>query len=555
MTRGSSPSLAPVCFVALLHACAETAPRLEPVRVSGGDAVTPADASAPTDAALPPAAPLDAGARANLDLDIPDVGEAPPPDAAPAPRDGAAPPPPPPDAAARADADAPDAQVDRRRFDEVVFMATHNSYSGGSRRTLRAQLDRGVRFLELDVHDNEYASVGDYRVGHDAPGDEVARGGDNPEDDRLGGWLAAIANWSGAHPEHAPITVALDLKDDLTDNPTYAAGNLAALNARLEGAFGDRLLRAEEVPGAWPPLQALRGRVLAVLSGHQGSRLRYRHDVGANPAVAINDRGQVIEVHDSGSGALWYWTGRLDPDGGVEWRRHGRYDAGRTPAVALDDDGVVVEVHASEAANTLWYHVGRLGPDLELDWGPSHRYDEGVRPTLNWSGDLEVHEIHQSQNDGRAWTWTGRVDPRSRTISWGAHGRTDAAPYDVGRAESAAGRIEVYTGPDPGAPAETLRYRTGRRADARIRYAQAAFVESQPGDAGWLAADGLRFFAAAAGVGGAEAAARRRRGWVVRLWGFARPEHDVDPPVSFPATDTPFEAWYLDHADRVGAVR
>ena len=38
------------------------------------------------------------------------------------------------------------------------------------------QLDRGVRFLELDVHDNDFATRR-YTVGHDAPGDEVATGG------------------------------------------------------------------------------------------------------------------------------------------------------------------------------------------------------------------------------------------------------------------------------------------------------------------------------------------------------------------------------------------
>ena len=37
-----------------------------------------------------------------------------------------------------------------------------------------------MRFVELDVHDNGYAEVGDYRVGHLDPSHEVAHGGDNP---------------------------------------------------------------------------------------------------------------------------------------------------------------------------------------------------------------------------------------------------------------------------------------------------------------------------------------------------------------------------------------
>ena len=137
---------------------------------------------------------------------------------------------------------------DARRYNEVVLAATHNSYAGvasGDLGPLRRQLDDGIRFVELDVHDNEFGSYG-YRIGHEAPGDGVARGAGNPNTDKLGSWLRAVAAWSDANPRHAPITVALDIKDDLTDNRSFAEGNLARLNAELVGRL-PRLYTSEQL--------------------------------------------------------------------------------------------------------------------------------------------------------------------------------------------------------------------------------------------------------------------------------------------------------------------
>src|SRR5262249_15973570 len=151
-------------------------------------------------------------------------------------------------------------------------------------------------------------------------------------------WLTVVASWSFSHPTAAPIVVMLDLKDDLTDNPSFAAGNMTALNQELQSVFGSRLLRPSEYVGQ-PTVDPPRGRVLRLLSGDGGSRPESGADVGFNPAVGMNNSGQVVEVHDSGGGALWYWTGRYGADGRVTWLRHGRYDSGVTPAVAINDNG------------------------------------------------------------------------------------------------------------------------------------------------------------------------------------------------------------------------
>ncbi|WP_233573777.1 PI-PLC domain-containing protein [Amycolatopsis panacis] len=106
-----------------------------------------------------------------------------------------------------------------------TFLATHNSYSGnvdGAKGPIAGQLNRGVRFIELDVHDNGYATAHDYGIGHSSPGDLVDHAG-NPASNNLRDWLALVNTWSTAHPTAAPIMVMLDLKDDLTDNATWNA--------------------------------------------------------------------------------------------------------------------------------------------------------------------------------------------------------------------------------------------------------------------------------------------------------------------------------------------
>ena len=201
----------------------------------------------------------------------------------------------------------------------------------------------------------------------------------------------------------------LDLKDDLTDNPSYAAGDLAALNDELRSVFGTQLLRAADYR-ANATVDALRGRVFALLSGDAATRAAYRRDVGYHPAIAINGRGQVVEVHDSGGGALWYWTGTYGADGRVTWQRHGRYDSGITPAVAINDNGDLVEVHQSQNSTTLWYRTGHVNWAGEITWSASHQYDDGVLPSVAFTSDngADLREVHRSQSSSQNWTWRVR---------------------------------------------------------------------------------------------------------------------------------------------------
>jgi hypothetical protein len=439
-----------------------------------------------------------------------------------------------------------------RPFTSAIFQSTHNSYSGdvdGSKGSLSYQLDHGVRFLELDVHDNGYAGNHDYSIGHDSPGNLVDHAG-NPASNLLRDWLNTVAAWSSAHPAHAPLVVMLDLKDDLTDNQSDAAGNLTALNRELRAAFGSALLRAGDYqPGS--TVDGLRGRVLTLLSGSQPTRLEYRRDLGDHPAVAINGNGQVVEVHDSGHGTLWYWTGTYGADGVVTWLRHGYYDTGITPAVTLNDDGWLVEVHQSENATTLWNRVGHLDADGEISWSGTHQYDNGVLPTVRFATGGAVQEIHRSQSGSQNWTWTGALDTGTRTVAWSGNATTSSPRFDQSSSVSGTRSVHVYTGANGSTPAQTLRYDTARVTGGLIRYQQTAFDEYQQGDSAELAQDALFY--------GAPATAKdfilsaRATNHLVRGWDFDSADLATDPLANYPATNTPYTSWYQTMITQAGA--
>ncbi|WP_410676043.1 hypothetical protein [Amycolatopsis sp. cmx-4-68] len=445
------------------------------------------------------------------------------------------------------------AQAASPPFTGSVFRATHNSYSGnvdGAKSSIAYQLDHGVRFVELDVHDNGYATAHDYAVGHDSPGNLVDHSGGNPASNNLRDWLATVDTWSAAHPSAAPIVVMLDLKDDLTDNANYAAGNLTAVNQELESVFGGRLLRAQDYPAGQPTVDALRGRVLPLLSGNGTSRAEYRRDVGYHPAVALNGRGQLVEVHDSGGGALWYWTGTYGADGRVTWLRHGKYDSGQTPAVALNDNGDLVEVHQSQSASTLWYRVGKLGADGEITWQASHQYDNGVLPTVAFTDSAHLREIHQSQSSSQNWTWTGTL--AGTTVSWTGNAKTSDTRFAKDTAANGAGRVRVWTGADGPTPSNTLRADTASVTGDRIRYRQVAFDEFQKGDSAELQ-QGALFYGAPA-TESAFITAARQSGKLVRGWDFDSAGEATAPLANYPATNHPYDAWYQTLLTQNGAV-
>jgi hypothetical protein len=349
----------------------------------------------------------------------------------------------------------------------------------------------------------------------------------------------------------------LDIKDDLTDNTSYAAGNLTALNKELSDVFGSRLLLAKDVPAALGTVGALRGRILTLLSGDAGTRTAYKADSGANPAVAINAQGQVVEVHDNGGGALWYWSGTYGSDGRVTWLRHGRFDSGTTPAVALNDNGYLVEVHKSQSADTLWYHVGQITADGDIAWSPSHQYDNGILPSIRFVSPTgtALKEIHRSATQNQNWFWDATLVTSTKTVSWnsGTHAKTSDPRYTTNVSVSGTKRVSVSTGADGAAPATTLHYGTDRIASERIRYQQTAFDEFQAGDSALLQ-EGAIFYAATA-TNKSFITSSRNAGKVVRGWDFDDASLATTPLANYPATNLPWTSWYATLMTNAGAVQ
>jgi hypothetical protein len=439
------------------------------------------------------------------------------------------------------------AQNDDLPFASAVFRATHNSYSGniaGARGSIGQQLDAGVRYVELDVWSGAYASTGDYQIGHGSAGDQVDHTGGNPAGNQLRAWLTTVDSWSAAHPVAAPITVMLDLKDDPTTRTSYANGNFAALNQEIGDVFGPRLVRSLDTPGPLGPVGTLRGHILVLLSGSASARTGYRRDTGSNPAIAINTKGQVAEVHDNGSGTLWYWTGQYGTDGRLTWLRHGNYDTGKNAAVALNDNGTVVEVHQAPSGTNLWYRVGHLDGAGEITWSAATKYDTGVLPTVAFTDPAgsALREIHKSASNAQDWEWLGTAGATS--ITWTTHSATADARFPTTTASAAGRTVSVAGG--------TLTATTDRAPAERIRYPQVAFVEYQAGDSAELKAGAL--FWAATASNKSFILSARQAGVSARGWDFDSASLATDPLANFPATNTPNAAWYQTLLNRPDAV-
>jgi len=459
----------------------------------------------------------------------------------------------------------------------AVFRATHNSYSGnigGARGTIVEQLEAGVRFIEFDFHDSGFdGETQDYEVGHLFPGWDVDSDGSNPDTDVLKAWLEIIASWSDSHPGHLPITVLLDSKGNLVDNEGHKAGDPTFLNEEILSVFGEeRVFAAEDLGGpgqgdggpgpfgyggSWPSVADLSGKVMFVLSGDAGSRMGYLRDVGYHPAVAMDEKGRVVEVHDNGLGDLWYWTGQLQMDGSIRWLRHGRYDTGTDPAVAINNEGWIVEVHKSEIAPTLWYAVGNLGDDYGIAWGEAEQYDTGVSPTIRFESlsGMSLHEIHQSEFTGMHWDWKATLDPGGSTdpaacaVTWGEHGTTDLPLYTEAEGTSIAGTVSVSSG-EEGIFSQVLKYATSAGGKGRIRFRQVLFVESQKSDFTDLGPEEPAFHASKASTSAGTKAwlqEKMSEGRIVRLWQFD--EEHVGLMPTYPATDYPYSDWYKEFCD------
>ena len=239
------------------------------------------------------------------------------------------------------------------KLNQIQVVGSHNSYKGAIEPALMqalmardsatfrsldyqhiplpAQLDRGLRKLELDVvHDPQggrYArplgialvkQSGQTPLPFDSlgrmnsPGFKVLHVQDldfRSNCLRLRDCLQEIKDWSDAHPNHLPIAVSFNAKTDVIDRPgfvrplAFTSATFDSLDAEIRAVFSpQRILTPDQVRGEhptleaavkaqrWPSLADCRGKVLFVLDEDGEKRAGY---VRGHPSL----RGRVMFVN------------------------------------------------------------------------------------------------------------------------------------------------------------------------------------------------------------------------------------------------------------------
>jgi hypothetical protein len=134
---------------------------------------------------------------------------------------------------------------------------------------------------------------------------------------------------------------------------------------------------------------------------------------GTTPRVALNGHDFAIEVHKNQLGFSLYCSygsigGGTDDE--VRWGQSLKYDNGITPAVAMNDAGLVVEVHETDArfSHALWYNLAAVkgsGANRRVDWikGAKDTYDSGVTPAVAVNNRGIIVAVHKAY--GNPWMW------------------------------------------------------------------------------------------------------------------------------------------------------
>lgn len=160
------------------------------------------------------------------------------------------------------------------RYHEAFFKTSHNSYE----HSIREQLNKGVRGLEYDIHDDKIQELGDFEVYHLQNNIDVLLGKDgNPDDLLFANWLNVLKNWSDEqNKEHAPITLFVELKDSIIDsnNEPDELYGIKKLNRIITESFEPKTLftfkNFRENSFQWPTVNELQGRILIVLVSYWG---------------------------------------------------------------------------------------------------------------------------------------------------------------------------------------------------------------------------------------------------------------------------------------------
>lgn len=226
--------------------------------------------------------------------------------------------------------------LDKLRINQVQVIGSHNSYKQAidppllamltrtdsvrfkgieySHVSLTEQLDLGLRGLEIDVYADpkggKYAQplglklaqgqqAYDVNAGMNTPGFKVLHIQDidfRSNCPRFADCLAELSRWSDAHPDHFPVYVTMNAKDDVISRPgfvkpdPFTADVLNQLDSAVLAGMGRKklivpddvrggrrseTLEAAVLAGNWPTVKAARGKFLFVLDEVGKKRAAY----------------------------------------------------------------------------------------------------------------------------------------------------------------------------------------------------------------------------------------------------------------------------------------
>lgn len=212
--------------------------------------------------------------------------------------------------------------------------------------------------------------------------------------------LKTIATWSAAHPDHLPILILINLKEDALSIPgsvkplLFDAAAMDGMDAEVRSVFTkDQLITPDQVQagyptlreavkaGAWPTLGAARGKVLFALDAPPNQVARYRGD-----RAVLEGRVMFVNI-DEASPAAGYIT-LNDPVG----------EGARIRADVAA--GLIVRTRAD--ADTEQARTGDTAPrDAALASGAQYVSTDYMTPDARWT----------AYRVGLPGGMTGRVGP------------------------------------------------------------------------------------------------------------------------------------------------
>lgn len=205
---------------------------------------------------------------------------------------------------------------------------------------------------------------------------------------------------------------------------------------------------------------------LPAVSGNMSWNSDYAFAVGSNPAVGINNNGDVYSVYN-GVNDTWirYRTGKIAGDQ-IDWseERSLEFDGAKPTVDISNDNGVIVLAHLP--TGTTSYRVGRINPeswgavnllpsnaieptaslddagnlivvyrdpagdslmllrgtlsDGDANWSEANQYGTGLYPTVGMTNSGAIVETHRSQNHETRWYSSGALS--GNAVAWsGTH--------------------------------------------------------------------------------------------------------------------------------------